>query len=247
MASTNKTTNYELSQFLGTDKPAWLNDYNADMGKIDTGIHTAQTTATGADGKADANATAIGTLTNLTTTDKTSAVAAINEVNTTAGSAQNTANTAVNTATIADGKVTALTNKFNLSNKLDYTNSTMTVTNATLFADSHIFVATNSDGSLFKVYGRLGCTLTGGSGSTVKITLANTGIPTDSNYQIICAGIDWDATASPSSGIQPATLTIKNNSIEIEFTGKNNGNAHILQLHPCLYFNSNFGDLPTPE
>ena len=54
MSSTNKTTNYELSQFVGSDKPAWLQDYNADMSKIDTGIHNAATTATGADGKADA-------------------------------------------------------------------------------------------------------------------------------------------------------------------------------------------------
>lgn len=38
MASTNKTTNYQLSQFTGTDKPAWLGDYNQDMSKIDTGM-----------------------------------------------------------------------------------------------------------------------------------------------------------------------------------------------------------------
>lgn len=35
MSSTNKTTNYELSQFIGSDKPAWLVDYNGDMSKID--------------------------------------------------------------------------------------------------------------------------------------------------------------------------------------------------------------------
>ena len=71
MSSTNKTTNYELSQFIGSDKPAWLTDYNADMSKIDTGINSAQGTATGADTKATANATSIGTLANLTTTAKT--------------------------------------------------------------------------------------------------------------------------------------------------------------------------------
>lgn len=38
MASTNKTTNYELSQFIATDKPAWLGDYNQDMTKIDAGM-----------------------------------------------------------------------------------------------------------------------------------------------------------------------------------------------------------------
>lgn len=36
MSHTNSTTNYELSQFLGSDKPAWLVDYNGDMLKIDT-------------------------------------------------------------------------------------------------------------------------------------------------------------------------------------------------------------------
>ena len=35
MASTNKTENYDLSQFVGTDHPTWLGDYNGDMAKID--------------------------------------------------------------------------------------------------------------------------------------------------------------------------------------------------------------------
>lgn len=39
MAHTNSTPNYELSQFLGTDKPAWLVDYNGDMLKIDTALN----------------------------------------------------------------------------------------------------------------------------------------------------------------------------------------------------------------
>lgn len=38
MAHTNATANYELSQFLGTDKPAWLVDYNGDMLKLDTAL-----------------------------------------------------------------------------------------------------------------------------------------------------------------------------------------------------------------
>lgn len=35
MSSTNKTTNYKLSQYIGTDKPTYLGDYNGDMLKID--------------------------------------------------------------------------------------------------------------------------------------------------------------------------------------------------------------------
>lgn len=35
MSSTNRTTNYKLSQYIGTDKPTYLGDYNGDMLKID--------------------------------------------------------------------------------------------------------------------------------------------------------------------------------------------------------------------
>ena len=54
MASTNKTSNLELSQFIATDTPTWLVDYNGDMGKIDAGVgrveelaETARTQAVG--------------------------------------------------------------------------------------------------------------------------------------------------------------------------------------------------------
>lgn len=46
MSSTNKTTYYKLSQYIGTDKPTYLSDYNSDMSKIDAGIHDVQETAT---------------------------------------------------------------------------------------------------------------------------------------------------------------------------------------------------------
>lgn len=35
MTATKHTTNYNLSQFAGTDRPTWLGDYNGDMAKID--------------------------------------------------------------------------------------------------------------------------------------------------------------------------------------------------------------------
>jgi hypothetical protein len=42
MSSTNKTTTLKLSQFVGTDKPDWLTDYNEDMKKIDAFATTAE-------------------------------------------------------------------------------------------------------------------------------------------------------------------------------------------------------------
>lgn len=35
MTATKHTENYNLSQFVGTDRPTWLVDYNGDMAKID--------------------------------------------------------------------------------------------------------------------------------------------------------------------------------------------------------------------
>lgn len=49
MSSTNKTSNLELSQFIGTDSPKWLTDYNSDMQKIDTGVGTVQAQADATD------------------------------------------------------------------------------------------------------------------------------------------------------------------------------------------------------
>lgn len=39
MSATNKTPNYELPEFVGTDKPSWLTDFNGAMTKIDTALH----------------------------------------------------------------------------------------------------------------------------------------------------------------------------------------------------------------
>ena len=108
MSSTNKTTHYELSQYVSSDKPTYLSDYNGDMLKIDTAINTAKTTADSASTAATNAATAasgaqttadtavtnaataqttantatnnIGTMANLTTSEKNTLVGAINEV-----------------------------------------------------------------------------------------------------------------------------------------------------------------------
>ena len=108
MASTNKTTHYELSQYVGSDKPTYLGDYNSDMLKIDSGINSAKTTAdtantaatnaasaasnaqttadTAVTNASNAQTTAngavasIGDLLSLNTINKTNLVAAINEI-----------------------------------------------------------------------------------------------------------------------------------------------------------------------
>lgn len=116
MASTNKTTHYELSQYVSSDKPTYLVDYNGDMAKIDTAINAAKTTADGASTaatnaasdaanaqstantavtnaasaqtSADSANTKIGELANLETTAKSNIVSAVNEVNTIANTSE---------------------------------------------------------------------------------------------------------------------------------------------------------------
>lgn len=45
MSHTNSTNHYSLPQFVGTDIPTWLGDFNSAMTAIDNGINSAATTA----------------------------------------------------------------------------------------------------------------------------------------------------------------------------------------------------------
>ena len=115
-SSTNKTTNYDLPQFVGTDKPTWLGDVNQAMADIDAGMH--------------ANATAISTMASDVATARATASQASQDVSaltstvntlsgnvqtatTTANNAQQTATSALNTANTANGK--ADTNASNIA------------------------------------------------------------------------------------------------------------------------------------
>lgn len=96
MASTNKTTNYNLSQYIGSDKPTYLGDYNADMLKIDNAIHqNALDIAT-----ADEKATLAGTNANTALTNASNA-------QTTADTANTTANSALSKATEVESTLTS--------------------------------------------------------------------------------------------------------------------------------------------
>lgn len=240
MSSTNKTTNYELSQFIGSDKPAWLADYNQDMSKIDTQMKANADGVTAATGKADANTSNIGELTYLSTTAKNNLVAAINEVDSDVATAQNTANSANTTAGSAMLGVNALKAQFNFSNIKIYSQSTpnnWTFSNAT-FTAGFISIAANADSTLFKCYGDVVITnMT--AGREVTITLPTTGIAVDESYSISPFGI---YQAINGGLLHTVYGTINNNEIKITFTPDTSGIAHIW-IQPCIYLNSDFGDI----
>ena len=86
MASTNKTSNLELSQFIATDTPTWLVDYNGDMEKIDAGVGRVEELAETASTQAVGVASGLQA-TNQTVTTLSGQVANVqNQANTTTAS-----------------------------------------------------------------------------------------------------------------------------------------------------------------
>lgn len=255
MSSTNKTTHYELSQFLGTDKPAWLNDYNSDMNKIDAGINTAQTTASGADGKATTNTASIGTLASLTTTAKTDLVSAVNEVNTTALTAENTASSAGTLASQAKTKADNLEEYLTLSQS---TNLTFTITKGTInTASSSLTVRRNTSGSLGKIYGSVQISNLESQTGNFTFTTSDTGFRPSSAITFDgCAYMRVESTSYHIFRQIPmqytlntdGTITFVYNNINDIYSANLQFVAVIAKTHfPKLVKRPNRGNAPTPE
>lgn len=247
MSSTNKTTNYELSQFVGSDKPAWLADYNSDMGKIDAGMKGNADAITVTDGKADTNATNIGTLANLNTTAKTDIVSAVNEVYTTAGTASSTA---TQTAIIANG---AKTEADALANYLSITSHgtiNITVTGGTLatgYTDGMKY-GLNAAGTLGKIYGRLRFRKT--TSGVTTITFPISGLNVDSSFTInsACFWYWYNNQSNSFSAFNFRDIQVNTNgTITFEIPNTPNvGDDITIWFPPCLYFFTDFGDINNP-
>lgn len=109
MTATNHTKNYNLSQFVGTDRPTWLGDYNGDMAKIDAQM------------KANADAIEQATAGRLTSVSHTTDLTG----NGTSGSPLGVANTIARTSQIPDvsGFATKTSLTSGLAGKVDKTAS----------------------------------------------------------------------------------------------------------------------------
>lgn len=109
MTATNHTENYNLSQFVGTDRPTWLGDYNGDMTKIDAQM------------KANADAIEQATAGGLTSVSHTADLTG----NGTSGSPLGVANTIARTSQIPDvsGFATKTSLTSGLAGKVDKTAS----------------------------------------------------------------------------------------------------------------------------
>ncbi len=314
MASTNKTTHYNLSQYVGTDKPTYLVDYNQDMSRIDAGIYgvdakatinatnigdlseltttdklslvnainevnsesstvgdlsdlttTSKTNVVSAINEVNGKANTIGDLTNLTTTDKSSVVGAVNEVNGKTATIGNLSsltttdktsvvnainevdgNTTTN-ATAISGLNTRMTqaendiDNFNLTSFNSIATNTMSLTNGGTISSAHMNVATNSDGSLAKIYGDINLSQVGGVGTvsfptslrpteTLTINGGCIRIINGNAFDLVSITINTNGTVS----VPKTWATGTDNSCKFFF------------INSLLYIKE-FGDTPIPE
>lgn len=129
MGSTNKTANLELSQFIATDSPKWLTDYNADMEKIDVAVSGIKT-------QADATDLAVNGLTSTVTTlgesvsDQSTAISNLRTDVTTNTGSINTINSLIGngTPTTTDQTIIGAINEINAkvtnnAEDIDYDNT----------------------------------------------------------------------------------------------------------------------------
>lgn len=262
MSHTNSTPNYNLPQFVGTDKPMWLNDVNGAFSGIDTQMKANADSATTANTTASTAQNAIGTLSNLSTTAKTDLVNALNEVNTKVGTAQETANTAIGSANKVSSDLTIFEQKFNLSNITQGNSNNYSVTGT---VTNCMTLAQNSDGSIFKAYGFF--EISKNSSCTVQ------NVEGKSGYYGIDTGLVLTTAPSEAFIIKSSGLEIQindNSGANRWINGKDiavgtNGHIYInirqvsgniiadnsyninYTYPPCIYFNGSFGDTPSPS
>ena len=227
MASTNKTQNYELSQYIGSDKPTYLGDYNTDMLKIDTQM------------KRNANDVAsVGST--ATTASETANTALENASNaqTSANSANNIATTALQKANTNETKIVNIENLLNLNDIINYQAGNMTFQNCSLIAGS-LTVASNNNGSIGKIYGNL-VIQNDGINQVKHILISGTHLRPDTNIVLNPVGV-----FSGTPGIsEPISVSIdRNGNLDFTVYGSATGSGNVI-IFPCIYFMKDFGDTP---
>ena len=243
MSSTNKTTNYELSQFIGTDKPTYLGDYNGDMLKIDTQM------------KANAdNIASVGSTATTASTNASTALTNAQTAQTTAETAQTTANNAQTSATSALSKATQVEadmSKFNFTDFDTYTASQISTTRGTLHQNSSVQVATNSDGSIGKIYGNIivnNTQISSSDPNEFSVIIPNTKLRPASTITITGCSLRGIYTSNGFNDFVINSYTVAPNGTVTILLASNQITTTVrCSLIGCLLFLQDFGDTPVPE
>ena len=267
-ASTNKTTNYELPQFIGTDKPSWLGDINSAMSTIDTGMHDNATAITGIESTVQtASATAtqasldVATLTETVTTQGGSITSIDGRVTTLeTDNATNKANITNVTGRVSSLESDNIVNKQNitknanelatLENYMALTDTrqltTYQTTNGGSVATNQLSIALNSTGTMGKIYGFV--KVTGANQNIARVKYTNTGIKgVTSEFSIKCAGMVDNGSNPSNTGnadiiVRPPAGSETSASIEIRGTNVATSTTNFY-IFPCIYIFKDFGDV----
>ena len=233
MASTNKTANYELSQYIGTDIPNPLTDYNSDMEKIDTALAGIATIAGEAKEGSDGATSVIGDGT--LATEAQTLIGAVNElkneddglksrvgtVETGLNSVNNSLATTNQALTNATNRVTSLETKEG-NEALDTT--AQTVTGAINELKS---VDTSLDGRVSALEQG------GGGGITVDSAMSDTSENAVQN-KVIKAYVDGKATYVMGETAN-GTITAGNTSLTLNFTEVTIGATSHINVYTLPY------------
>lgn len=256
MSSTNHTANYNLPQFVGSDKPTWLGDVNQAMSTIDGQMKTNANNITSASGEISELETRVET-----------AEGTVSSLSTAVTTVQNQANA-------TDGEVNSLsTTVNNLVSKLSLGTATsangadiISALGSGVTGSGTMYMSQSKDGSVFKFYGELRTAreasstgsitlqaipgLTGYYGVPTGLTLASA--PSEA-YHIVGAGyghyIDKSSASNVVRNVYGTNIAIGTNGqiyalTQNSATYSQSGASQARFWYPAsLYFNTNFGDV----
>jgi hypothetical protein len=262
-ASTNKTTNYELPQFVGTDKPTWLGDFNSAMSAIDTGmaenasdissLESDVATASATASQASQDVTSLTSTVNTLSGNVTTATNTANNAQSTATSALNTANTANGKADTNASNITSLTTRvaqteadianINLTSFENLTTSDVTVSEGSV-GSVNVTVAKNSDGSIAKVYGQIELSTSGNGTMTVRTSLRPEETLTINGG---CIRAIYSGNTIHNIGVCTMTLATNGNiTMPINFITANTNKTRYMFINSMIFI-KDFGDAPIPS
>lgn len=257
MSATNHTTNYELPIFVGTDKPAWLVDWNEAMTAIDTAIHTAE-------GKADQAGTDIGGIEssistiNSTLTSINNAVSQLRiDTNANTGSI-NTITSLIGNGepTTTDKTLIGAINELhgdieNIDVKVyDFDIKAKTVSEALYTGltktGGAMKALINNDSSVGKVYGYISAYSESGAitipanGAVVTLTVAD--LDVSESFDVEGFEVFGFTTAADYISAQAYLHFNTNGTVELRIRGQMNKQYYQFNLPPCLLFLKDLGD-----
>ena len=177
MASTNKTPNYDLPQFIASDKPTWLGDVNGAMLAIDTAMHDNAEDATNAVAQAG---NAVSQVTQLQQTVTSQGTAIIQNTNSISNLNNSVLNWKDNAAFAADAS-------WDVSNKISFKyNKTLGLLNLSAFLSSSTTIqngrvictlpAECRPGTAVQIRAGAFVRASGGITSNCTLTLTNAGV-----------------------------------------------------------------------